>query len=62
VGNDLTPDLERWIEELSETLTKPLLDVGTLLSTEIEKLRAEVNELQQHVAGLQERVRALEGK
>lgn len=41
--------------KFAEALLAPLLDVGTLLAKQIDELRAEVRELQQHVKALQAR-------
>jgi hypothetical protein len=55
-----TPATEQWIDDLVAAISGPLEKVGVLLAKEIDRLDAEVTELQQHVNGLQERVRELE--
>lgn len=45
-------DLEQWAAQFSETILKPLRDVGTLLAREIEKTNREMAELRSDVKAL----------
>ena len=47
-------------EKLTEAILLPLREVGTMLAKALDDTRAEVAELQQHVASLHRRVAELE--
>lgn len=49
-------------QALAEALLAPVAAVGRLLAEEADKVRAEVNELRQHVDGLLARVAELESR
>jgi hypothetical protein len=50
--DEMNDSWEKWAEDFSASVLAPLREVGTLLASEIDKLRAEVDALRNDVDAL----------